>query len=656
MTTEDFFLSSIRLRNFAVYRNAEIDFDTYDPEKNLYLFIIKNGGGKTSLYHGIKWGFYGFSNKYVYKKENKELKPSDFMNTSAPANEGYAVEIDFISSGKKYTICRECNNPRSGSESVQLTTDEGLLYDSDARDRLNMIIPPNYGHFFMFDGRDLATLTDAQNDKNKVENVIRLVGLDPLQDVKNNLDSIERKLNRDLGNCRTRDKEIEEIQRKFKSTSTKIDDLKDKIQNHKDEMTKVTEDIHHFENLISDAQEAASFNEERNEYRVKKAKIEAELKNNMGELKRIPASIYSMIIRDRLRHIIKEGDARISQIEEITETGVAEIGYDEIRNRILVELPAHCPVCQNKITNEIIERLKNQTAGENISRFRQHEMELTLLQGNKSCFKSLLDRTEPLPGYYTDYFENKYDLERIDEQIEGLETKIRNSGHANLEMWQNNLNARKIKKNRLETDLNSAENDLEKARLEYGRYRKEMETKSGINEELSSLIKQSELSKKLIEKIESITITCINEIRNDILLESNAFFKDMTNKSDLYDRLEYVDDASYSMKIIDKHEKDVENISTGELQIVAMSFLLALSRCSGKTTPIVMDTPTTNLDDMHSEGVERSLAKLPNQIIFLAQPNEASDKFIEGIKRITARRYTTEFESRESAIVKEVES
>ena len=104
--TDDFVLSRMKLHNYYLYKgDVTIDFSNKDASKNLFLFVFPNGGGKTSLYHAIKWGFYG--NKFKYYKENKEMKPVNMINTYADENgEGFFVEIEFFVNGDKYRLRR----------------------------------------------------------------------------------------------------------------------------------------------------------------------------------------------------------------------------------------------------------------------------------------------------------------------------------------------------------------------------------------------------------------------------------------------------------------------------------------------------------------------------------------------------------------------
>jgi len=162
-----FKLKSVTLFNFYNYLGKnQIRFDT-DSDKNIYLFDMKNGSGKTSLFHAIKWGFYG--PRFDYRKTGKKMSLKDFMNKSAKPDEGFYVEIHFYHDDDVVVAKRICNDPKSGKQELVLNVNGVVHYEPNSSRILNLYVPENYGSFFMFDGEELSELADAQNDSKQVE-------------------------------------------------------------------------------------------------------------------------------------------------------------------------------------------------------------------------------------------------------------------------------------------------------------------------------------------------------------------------------------------------------------------------------------------------------------------------------------------------------
>ena len=181
-----------------------------------------------------------------------------------------------------------------------------------------------------------------------------------------------------------------------------------------------------------------------------------------------------------------------------------------------------------------------------------------------------------------------------------------------------------------------------------------MKREAFSDSDMKTIVNRIDFCTGLISKLGDIIQTNIGRMRSELLSTSNQFFKDMTNKPDVYDHLEYIQDNSYSMTIIKKDGTSVPQGSTGEWKIVMMSFLMALSKCSGRSTPIVMDNPTTDLDSIHSKGVERSLKSLSSQVLFLVQTADNTDLFIDTVKDITAKRFKTIHDSQDNGMIEEV--
>lgn len=61
-----------------------------------------------------------------------------------------------------------------------------------------------------------------------------------------------------------------------------------------------------------------------------------------------------------------------------------------------------------------------------------------------------------------------------------------------------------------------------------------------------------------------------------------------------------------------------DNLSAGEKEVLAYSFITALNLCSPTPAPFVMDTPFGHLDSDHRARLLESLPNLPVQVFLLA--------------------------------------
>nr|WP_259284698.1 DNA sulfur modification protein DndD [Pseudomonas sp. 1079] len=83
-----------------------------------------------------------------------------------------------------------------------------------------------------------------------------------------------------------------------------------------------------------------------------------------------------------------------------------------------------------------------------------------------------------------------------------------------------------------------------------------------------------------------------------------------------------------------------EELSAGEKQIFAISILEALARTSGRSLPVVIDTPLGRLDSVHRKKlVENYFPKTSHQVIILSTDTEIDYAFYEGLQGSISHSY-----------------
>lgn len=108
-------------------------------------------------------------------------------------------------------------------------------------------------------------------------------------------------------------------------------------------------------------------------------------------------------------------------------------------------------------------------------------------------------------------------------------------------------------------------------------------------------------------------------------------------------------DESGRVTLLDQEGRDLSELdpSAGESQIFAFALMAAITRIA-PPFPIVLDTPLARLDPEHRDRVLRYFAGLDQQIIFLSQPAELSERYIELLEPHLAARIRLEHRAGES--------
>jgi DNA sulfur modification protein DndD len=116
----------------------------------------------------------------------------------------------------------------------------------------------------------------------------------------------------------------------------------------------------------------------------------------------------------------------------------------------------------------------------------------------------------------------------------------------------------------------------------------------------------------------------LKELRRKEIEEAiNRCFKALMTSNRLIDRIEI--DERFAMTYRDREGNAVgmANISAGMKQIAAQALLWALSEVSGKTVPIVVDTPLARIDRQHQENLlQNYYPKAGRQVIVLPTDSE----------------------------------
>ena len=98
--------------------------------------------------------------------------------------------------------------------------------------------------------------------------------------------------------------------------------------------------------------------------------------------------------------------------------------------------------------------------------------------------------------------------------------------------------------------------------------------------------------------------------------------------------------TNYDVAVMNKDKKllEREKLSTGEREIVALSFILGLMHASEKDAPLVLDTFFTHLDDAHYTNIVTSLPDFAKQVILILTNVEyqnlrerASENFLQRV-------------------------
>jgi DNA sulfur modification protein DndD len=122
-------------------------------------------------------------------------------------------------------------------------------------------------------------------------------------------------------------------------------------------------------------------------------------------------------------------------------------------------------------------------------------------------------------------------------------------------------------------------------------------------------------------------------------------FRQLLRKESLVEALR-LDPKTFEPEIIGTDGKtvDVQRLSAGERQLLAVSLLWGLAKASGRPLPTIIDTPLGRLDTTHrTHLVKRYFPFASHQVMLLSTDEEINEKYYRMVKPWVSQEYHLEF-------------
>ena len=638
----EFRLLKLRIFNFACYYGENVLDFTAKTNKNIFLFNVLNGFGKTSLFHAIKWGFYGERIEYFKDSEQKNVK--DFLNDRVDQSKDLCfVEITFRYERSLYLLKRTFKPSYKKSSTFSLVKDGRELSEETGQDELDMIMPKNFADFFMFDGELLNRFMAAQKDLPFLESIHQLLGLKQIRILKDDLIKLQDRYDNRLTQqhatseqVRSKQKIIAGLMSEIKNCDLKIEKYDNEIQENEKTREGLDQQRLVYRNLPNVMADLSSIKSKKETCASDIAVLKAQLKDNAE-------NFYMTIIEKDLINFIKKNEKRILELQDISGLTDIQAETQAAREKILAKSIPECDVCGHKLDAEETKKLRDEQKRirDSLKIFAKNKKERDDLKNEVNQFKAALDiiKNYDFQKEIDDLQEKKIKYDLWDKKDKELTKESQKEKYGSLAKINREIS-------QLEQENSTKRSQIAILKQKIDAYK---EQKDEITKEIKRLGHDDQITQKtsnlstyiseLIRKLEEALDIGTEAKREKILKKANELFISITNKPDEYKGLDFENEDSYAFVIKTKDKKLVTHPSKGEKQVLAMSFLLGLNQYTGRSNVIVMDTPVASLDDFHSAGVGKALAKLNNQVIFLAQPKELTGEIYTNMKPAVAKEF-----------------
>ncbi|MBQ9724652.1 MAG: hypothetical protein IJV56_04835, partial [Neisseriaceae bacterium] len=206
--------------------------------------------------------------------------------------------------------------------------------------------------------------------------------------------------------------------------------------------------------------------------------------------------------------------------------------------------------------------------------------------------------------------------ERYGERLTKIDKEIEEAGISHKDEYLKKLKSANEKISHFTHESGSLKNQLQRLDNEKQTLESEIQTlrKNMVGDDSGELGKLE----RLIDAIDLLRERLIVQKQQD--LQDNTL--EIYNLISHDERVKSVYITPDKVEFLDKSQNEVAESSKGETQLQLTALVLALSKTTEFTVPMVIDTPLARLDEVNRENLLNYLASLPQQVILLAQSGE----------------------------------
>lgn len=671
-------IERIKYKNYRCFNDVEIVVET-TKEKNIFMVLAPNGGGKTEMLFSFQWVLYGFDFKTLKGKESTpySLNSTLYQDLKEHGKVGdkkvCSVEMDFESEGVSYRVVRREIFRRSargvGDPELELSlswknangTRSLAITDEDAYiDKLSKIIPMSVLRGILFDGERMKQLAASDKDSQEaVEGVIKQITNQSLlerctlelKELSKSVNKEHSRISKKLGNLDTA-----EIDRLLTETRSDLSKNEVRFDARNEELERLTSRLEEIHIELDRNEESKQFEQKRKELREELDEENAKLDKKFDELQDCLIDGYQLIcdpLFDEVEDLLQSYDIpaglTVDAVRHILERDICICGhpFSPESRAILEELISKLPPDND-----------NSTIGEMVRQQRRSKEKLQ----------------ETLSRVYGDIQLSEKRINQLKGQIESISAQI-TSGAPELIKQLEEENKKGLKRlGVLEVEIPDTEKEIERLKKEIKTLEKSKTEGSQSDSVLTKLDKKDSFITKCINAIDAINkhnqMCSLRKIAERINAAYELISEDYENGRRLY-IVQYDEKTRYRLasflevkmkemceqvakenllKIwklegVSKDEmleriimRVLESNSTGQSKINSLAFAKAIldySRSSfgsgeaeiTKSYPFLIDSPFTELSDGNLHKSAAAINTFAEQVILMI-----SSESLDGVR------------------------
>ena len=623
-------IRTLTLENFGLYAGRQtIDVQTSSKGKKPKPIVLiggKNGAGKTSFLDAVRLTLYGKltlgerTSQTAYELYLRSRIHTGSALGASPHSASVELEFDFSEAGvvHTYRVCRTwIARANSVAESLDVWKDGDTITaipKDEWHNFLQELLPFGVSQLFFFDGEKITEIAEDATDGQQLSAAIRtLLGIDMVG-----------RLRTDLGLYLARNQRVETDQ---SDELEKILEGIDQLQLELNEMINLRADLH----TALDGQRRVA---DRAQQRFTAAGGEVALNRTSLQAE-----------REALSHVRQ---ALLAQFRE----GSAHLWPWLVAPKLLKNLSkilAASPDTNPKIGEALLKRFDAwQKKAEPSAKRRwteKHREELaTLINATfkpaktgttcPSMFSGISNAAEVLTQssaqqHTVSMFAAR--LKEVDRRLTDIDVSFARVDETTSSFLLDELRGAEQAFGETQGRLNALQESVKA--LQYrmtvlGRDRERILTKQAQGGRTS---RQMAIAERVAASLATYEKALVKQKTRALEVAFVDCFNRLARKSDLV-RSVRIDDVTFQATLVGESGDEVSRVrlSAGEKQVFAIAMLWALAKTSGRSLPVIIDTPLARLDSDHRTAIlERYLPEVSHQVIVLSTDTEIDENMAE---------------------------
>ena len=637
----------ICLKNIFSYY-GEVAFDIAPPprgKKNVAIIWGRNGYGKTSFLNSIKLFFVGAD-----EVRSTALGDTQYSVTGYIAGQGadwhgilnraarrenqneFFVQLTWREDAGR-VVGKRSWTLENGRPVEQLSVDPEFakyLVGDEAQDFLGRRMPKHLLPFFIYDGEQVQRLAEAnrQSQMQQIEKLLDLAALDALVDY----------MDRNIVDWRRQGLEPAE-QARFQRLSHELglldaDQKRDESKKQElDDQVRAKEFESERVNRFLDSMRAFALQRDeadiRSEHQHIKGQLEAETQKLFDDLmKEAPLLVNPSLVieaRDLIRrgasdpanHLFREINAIFSKLPALLfdeppfPTPAFTQGQIDFSKRKLQKL-AQLFALDRRATGEETISLPPAITDRLMSRLEHFSQSRT----DRVRIAASLRHISNLKGR----------LAELEARLDDI-THLADAEKTSFRERKQQLEELKLQRDSLFQEAAKLDGDISRRKAEMEVKRREIDDQERRVKGSKELSLKVTVARQIQTTFRDYRQALKDRRRAQIEEAINLRFHQLMSSHRLIDKI--VVNDTFGLDYLDEKKRSIglANISAGMKQLVAQSLLWALKDVSGKSAPLVIDTPLARIDRRHQENLlEKYLPKAGTQVIVLPTDSEIDER------------------------------